>query len=143
LYLLPSTGSTVRRFGGSSKDCSVLNFDALVSLAHEWREEAALLERRGMKREARMIQSLSADLEERLREWELEKLTLKQAAAELGLKYDTVQRKVASGELLNVGDKGAPRVRRCDISGARSSTPRLVTANGEPDLASEVLAGRE
>lgn len=95
-----------------------------------------------MKREARMIQSLSADLEERLREWELEKLTLEQAAGELGVAYDTVQRRVASGLLHNAGWKGAPRVRRCELYGDRSSNPQLFTENGEPDLASEVLAAR-
>ena len=42
----------------------------------------------------------------------------------------------------NAGRKGAPRVLRCDLYGGGSSTPRLVTESGEPDIASEVLASR-
>ncbi len=119
-----------------------MNLDPFRSLAAGWREEAALLERRGLEREARMVESFASDLEQRLREWELQELTLEQAATELGLKYDTVQRRVACGELPNAGRKGAPLVRRCDLFGGASSTPRLVTESGEPDIASEVLAGR-
>ena len=101
-----------------------------------------MLERRGLEREAWMVRSFATDLEQRLREWELEELTLEQAATELGLKYDTVQRRVACGELPNAGRKGAPRVLRCDLYGGGSSAPHLVTESGEPDIASEVLASR-
>ena len=120
----------------------MLNLDPLRSLAAEWREDAALLERRGLEREAQMIESFASDLEQRLREWELQELTLEQVAVETGLKYDTVQRRVACGELANAGRKGAPLVRRCDLYGGASSTPRLVTESGEPDIAAEVLLAR-
>ena len=120
----------------------VLNLAPLRALAHEWREEAGVLQKRGAVPVAECLQSAATDLELRLNEWELEELTLTRAAAELGLEYDTVQRRVASGELPNAGRKGAPRVRRCELYGDRSSNPQLVTENGEPDLASEVLAAR-
>ncbi len=119
-----------------------MDLSPLRDLADRWRDEAAMLERRGLEREARMVESFAGDLEQRLREWELQELTLEQAATELGLKYDTVQRRVACGELPNAGCKGAPLVRRCDLYGGASSTPRLVTESGEPDIASEVLASR-
>ncbi len=119
-----------------------MNLDPFRALAAGWREEAAQFARRGYGREARAAESYAAQLEEGLREWELEALTLEQAATELGLKYDTVQRRVACGELPNAGRKGAPLVRRCDLYGGASSTPRLVTESGEPDIASEVLASR-
>ena len=121
----------------------MLNFTPLKAIANEWREEAAQLARRGYEQEAHAAESYAAELEKRLREWELEELTLEQAAGELGVAYDTVQRRVASGLLHNAGRKGAPRVRRCELYGDRSSNPQLVTENGEPDLASEVLVGRE
>ncbi len=119
-----------------------MNLDLLWSLTSEWREDAALLQRRGLEREARMVESFASDLEQRLREWELQELTLEQAATELGLKYDTLQRRVACGELPNAGRKGAPLVRRCDLYGGGSSTPRLITESGEPDIAAEVLLAR-
>ena len=119
-----------------------MNTARLQSLAAAWRDEADLLRRRGLEREARMVESFAAQLEERLQEWELQELTLEEAATELGLKYDTVQRRVACGELPNAGRKGSPRVRRRDLYGGASSTPHLVTESGEPDIASEVLAGR-
>ena len=119
-----------------------MNLDPFRALAAGWREEAAILKRRGLEQEARMAESYASDLDQRLREWELQELTIEQAATELGLKYDTVQRRLACGELPNAGRKGAPLVRRCDLYGGASSTPRLVTESGEPDIASEVLAGR-
>ncbi len=118
-----------------------MNLDPFRALAAEWRQDAVMLERRGYEREARMVESFASDLEQRLREWELQELTLKQAATEFGLKYDTVQRRVACGELPNAGRKGTPRVRRCDLYGGGSS-PQLVTENGEPDIAAEVLLAR-
>jgi hypothetical protein len=120
----------------------VLNLAQLRELADEWREEAARLARRGYDREAHAAESYASELEGRLLEWELQELTLEQAASELGLRYDTLQRRVASGELPNAGRNGAPRVRRCDLYGDCSSKPQFVTVNGEPDIASEVLASR-
>ncbi len=119
-----------------------MNTARLQSLAAAWRDEADLLRRRGLEREARMVESFASDLEQRLREWELQALTLEQAATELGLKYDTVQRRVACGELPNAGRKGAPRVRRCHLYGGGSSSVRLATESGEPDIAAEVLLAR-
>ena len=44
---------------------------------------------------------MANDLAETLGRWWTEELTLEQAAAELGRSYDTVQRKIRSGELPN------------------------------------------
>ncbi|MFQ5845359.1 MAG: hypothetical protein ACE5JG_10280 [Planctomycetota bacterium] len=110
------------------------------SLITEWRDEATLFRRRGQHALAECAESFANELEERLREWMLEALTLEEAAGESGLAYDTLQRRVASGEVPNAGRKGAPRVRRCDLWPALRR-PRLVT--GEPDLAAEELAARD
>ena len=115
-----------------------MNTACLESLATAWREEADLLRRRGLEREANMAESYAADLEARIREWLSERLTLEEASDEIGIGYAAVQKRIERGQLTNAGRKGRPRVRRCDLYG--SSTPRLET--GEPDLAAEVLISR-
>ncbi|MFQ5888815.1 MAG: hypothetical protein ACE5JR_02045 [Gemmatimonadota bacterium] len=111
----------------------------LRELAARWREEAALYDRRGQRALVDAVNSYAAELEECLQEWALEALSLEQAAEEKGCRYDTAQRKVASGEWPNAGRKGRPAVRRCDVWPALRR-PRLVT--GEPDIAGEELAAR-
>ena len=86
-----------------------------MRLVESWREEAALFRRRGLNQAADVAESYAADLEAAVREYRLATLTLTEAAAETGLKYDTIQRKVASREIPNAGSPGSPRVRRCDL----------------------------
>lgn len=119
-----------------------MDLSGLEELAAEWREEAELYRSRGQEPQASMAESYAADLEERLREWWLETLTLQEAADEAGLSYSAVQKKVARGDLRNAGREGSPRVRRCDLFG-EEERPRLETEEGEPDVAGEILARRE
>jgi len=104
--------------------------------AETWRSEATLLRRRGAHQQADVLESCAADLEAWLREHDLEALTLEQAAIESGYSYSALQKKVAGGELANVGKKHAPRIRRADLP--RKAT-RLQTAN---DIAEVALAAR-
>ena len=92
-----------------------MNVDRLPALAESWREEAALFRRRGLNQAADLAESYAMELEAVLREYRLATLTLKEAATETGLKYDTIQGKIASGEIPNAGRRGSPRVRRCDL----------------------------
>jgi hypothetical protein len=87
----------------------------IADLSARWRDEAALDRRRGRNEAADVAESYAADLEAAVREYALTALTLTEAATEAGLKYDTIQGKVASGEIPNVGHRGSPRVRRCDL----------------------------
>lgn len=115
----------------------------LRALAETWQGEADLLRRRGAPRQADALESAAEELEDRLREWSLELLSLEEAAREAGLAYDTVQRKVADGELPNAGEKGAPRVRRADLHPwLDAPTPQL---HGDPvdELAERTLRARE
>lgn len=84
-------------------------------ICDRWRDEADLFESRGMEREAQMVRSYADELEAAQREYLYETLTLEQAADEAGRSYDTVQRWVADGTVPNAGEKGRPRVRRCDL----------------------------
>jgi hypothetical protein len=108
--------------------------DAVERLAVEWRQEAATFRRRGAVTLADAAESFAADLETRLREWKLEALTLEDAVKESGYSYSALQKKVASGEIENVGGKGSPRIRREELprKGGRATT--------EPDLAGAILA---
>lgn len=114
----------------------------LEELAQGWRADAVRLRRWGAETQAAAVEEAADELEERLQEWALERLTLEEAARESGLAYDTVQRKVSSGEWPNAGKTGSPRVRRCDVlPGLEPPGPR--EASGPVDaLAEEVLRSR-
>lgn len=108
---------------------------SLRSLANSWHQEAQVLRRRGASGPAEALDSAAEELEEELRKWSLELLTLEEAAQETGLAYDTIQRKVGD-EIPNAGEKGTPRVRRCDLHSW------LKAPEEELSLAEETLMGR-
>jgi len=101
-----------------------------ASLVEELRRDADRQEEYGDPGGATAIRRCVDQFQEKLRECELEELTLKQAAKEAGVSYDTMQRRVSEGEVPNVGKKHKPLVRRGDLTSTR---------RGEPDLASQVL----
>ena len=117
-----------------------MNTNALADLAAEWRGESEVLRRRGASAQADVLDSVARDLEERLREWELEALTMEEAQVESGYSRSTLERRMASGQIPNVGKGGAPRILRRDLpfKGGRQA---LGTRLGEPDLAGLVLSG--
>lgn len=119
-----------------------LNLSRVLDLAERWEEEADLLRRRGAPRQAEALESAAEELTDRLREWELELLTLEEAARETGLAYDTVQKKVASGEWPNRDEKGHPRVRRCDVLPGLNTPALQEVEDPVEDLARETLQGR-
>ncbi len=112
-----------------------MNHDALLALADRWRDEAAVHERDGVLGHAAVLRRVADELTESLDRWWLEELTLEEAAEEKGRSYDTIQRRVASGDLPNVGRKHRPRVRRTDLY------RRGTTAGDERmrDIAAELL----
>lgn len=113
-----------------------MDFSAFESLANRWQEEAERYERDGaLVRAGALQRRMASELTEALDRWWLEELTLEQAAEERGRSYDTIQRRVASGDLPNVGRKRRPRVRRADLY------RRGTTAGDERmrDIAAELL----
>ncbi len=113
---------------------------SLALLASQWRDEADTLRRRGAEVQAVALESCADDLEAAHREQALEALTLNEASQESGYSYSALQKKVASGELPNMGTKNCPRVRRGDLPRKAGQLPRE-PSDGEPDLAGKVLAG--
>lgn len=110
-------------------------------LAACWRQDAEILRRRGAAAHAEVLESCAEELEARQREYQLEALSLCQAAEETGLSYSALQKMVANGRVANVGNKHRPRIRRGDLprKAGRLASER---GDGEPDLAGQVLAGR-
>ena len=118
-----------------------MNLSPLHDLAATWRKEADLLRRRGAVAQAALMESVAEDLVVFVRQWSLEELTLREAAAETGLSYHTIQKKVATNEIPNAGSKNAPRVRRYDLfPQPKATVPR--TEVGEPDIATDILLKR-
>ncbi len=113
---------------------------SLSELAERWRAEAALLHHRGAEAQAAVLDQCAAELEEAVRESQLEALTLREAEEESGYSYSALQKMVTKGELQNVGDRHRPRVRRRDLPRkVRRPEPHV----HEPDLAGMILAGGE
>ena len=87
-------------------------------LADRWLSEADKYEGDGaLVRADALLRRIASELTEALDKWWLEELTLEQAAEERGQSYDTIQRRVATGRLHNVGRRHRPRVRRADLYG--------------------------
>ena|SRR3569833_237392 len=84
-------------------------------LAAKWRELAAAVRSAAAPHHAELLEKCAAELEASLYADALEALTLEQAVGESGYSYSSLQKKVASGELENVGEAGRPRVRRGDL----------------------------
>ena len=85
------------------------------SLATQWRNEADHLRRRGADAFARLLESCAEDLEVALTQWELEQLTVPEAAAETGKSKSQIWRDVQQGRLAKVNDESTIRVRRADV----------------------------
>jgi hypothetical protein len=87
----------------------------LSDLAHRWRADAERFRQLGQEGPAQMSEAHADELEARLRESEMEAVTLEEAAQLGGYSYSHLQHLVAAGEIENVGEKHAPRIRRCDV----------------------------
>lgn len=89
-----------------------MNVALLEQLAEEWREDANTLRRRGASEQATALESAADELDDRLRQWQAEKLTAPQAAEESGYTAEYLTRLVRDGTIPNAGESGSPRIRR-------------------------------
>lgn len=89
--------------------------DYVRQLIERWLDDATRLAAYGAVEHATVLRRCIVDLEAAEREYSLEALSLEDAVDESGFSYSSLQKKLAKGELENVGEKGKPRVRRCDI----------------------------
>ena len=70
-----------------------------------------------------------------MKEWIEEPLTLTKAAEESGFHKDTLQHRVANGDIANAGEVGAPRILRVDLPTKGGPRPRP-----KPELVVEEMA---
>ena len=88
---------------------------AMEDLVARWRGEAETLERCGHESTGKLIQRLTVELEEALRDDQEEILTLAGAALATGLSSEHLRKMVASGAIPNAGERGRPRICRRDL----------------------------
>ncbi len=105
------------------------------NLAAQWRTVAETFSTYGDNAHATTLRQCAADLEAAEREHDLAALTLDEAADESGHSYSSIQKKVATGELQNIGERHRPRVRRCDL-------PRKKGKGSLPTPVDEILNAR-
>ena len=99
-----------------------------VLLAERWRDDAAVLRRRGQATTAEMVESMADELTTWVTDWLDTCVTLREAADMGGYAYSTLEHRVRVGELPNAGEKGCPRLRRRDVPIKAGSPARLFTA---------------
>ena len=90
----------------------------LRELAETWQQEAELLRHRGAPRQAKALESAADELENRLREWRHEELTVQEAAEESGYSPKTLRRMVREGRIPDSrpdGSRSEIRIRRRDL----------------------------
>ncbi len=109
-------------------------------LSGAWREKAKRL-RRYSDPAANAWEDAACELEAAFAQWQLEALTLSEGEAESGYSRATLERMLSDGKIPNVGEPGAPRVRRCDLPRKPGRGTGLALENG--DLADEILTRRE
>ncbi len=112
-----------------------------ADLALAWREKATELRRFGAEDQAFTLEYCADDLEETWRIWQTEPLTLDEAAEESGYSYSSLEKRVRSGKIPNIGKPGAPRVQRQDLP-RKAPRPGFKLETGEPDLVEEILAAK-
>lgn len=102
---------------------------ALQGLVDRWRAEAAVFRTYGEDRLALACERHAGEVEDALQAARVEAVTLEEAADIGGYSYSHLQHLVAEGQLENMGEKGSPRIRRCDVprkprGGKRPSSKR-------------------
>lgn len=107
-----------------------------------WREDAAVLRRRGARRAAALLERLAAELEADLRDATPELVDLRRAVALSGYTRGHLRRMIVDGDLTNHGTDAKPLVSAADLP---RKAPRRPAYSGAPDartrseIADEVL----
>jgi hypothetical protein len=116
-----------------------MNVEPLLDLVGTWRRDATRFDQLGLADPARQARAYADELDRTIRDWLREPLDLETAVAESGYTYDGLRKQIDRGALHNVGQKGSPRIRRCDLP-VKGKAPHK--EDNEPDLVREILRRR-
>ena len=89
--------------------------NTLRALTATWRKEALTFRRYGEERLAVTCEIHADEVEAAAAAMRIEAVSLEEAGEIGGYSYSHLQCLVARGEIENIGHKGSPRIRRCDI----------------------------
>ena len=89
--------------------------NTLRALTANWRKEALTFRRYGEERLAIACETHADELEAAAAAARIEAVSLEEAASLGGYSYSHLQYLVARGEIQNLGEKGSPRIRHCDV----------------------------
>ena len=92
-----------------------MNTGPLLDLASRWREEAETFGSYGADSLATACEKHADELEAAIGAARIEAVTLEEATELGGYSYSHLQHLVAKGEIRNLGSKGSPRIRRCEV----------------------------
>lgn len=123
-----------------------MNTGSFSALVATWRAEAATFRQYGEERLAIACERHADQVEAAAAAEEFEVVTLEEAAELGGYSYSHLQHLVANGALENVGEKHAPRIRRCDVPrkpghGSTRSTSKAEALDRSIELHRAALAG--
>lgn len=113
-----------------------MNARPLYEIGEQFRAEAERFRSWGQESCALLFDKAAAMADELVREWEMELLTLDEAAQESGYSYSALEKGIRAGRLENGGEEGRPRIRRRDLP----AKPKRRAGIGIAEL---VLSSRE
>ena len=115
-----------------------MNAAPLYEIGEQFRAEAVRSRLWGQKSCALQFERCAAIADEVVRQWELELLTLDEAAQESGYSYSALEKGTRDGRIRNAGAKGSPRIHRrdlpCKAHGENDGPPQLneLVHGGQP-----------
>ena len=102
-----------------------------VALADQWEADAIKLREYGQEAAASVAELHAHQLREAVRAAGDQALTLAEAAAESGYSKRRLRELVSEGSVLNVGRRGAPRIKRSDLPRKARVTSNSFDASAE------------
>lgn len=111
-----------------------MDFSPLRKLPERWREEARTLRLYGHEPTAKACERHAEEMEEAVRAYQEETLTVAEAAEESGYSESHLRALLAETKLANAGREGAPRIRRGDLPAKPKPATRPILSLAEEAL---------
>lgn len=89
--------------------------DPFKDLVQRWRDDAEVLRRHGRGDQADRLERRADEVERALRDRRYQELTVAEVAEIGGYSESRLRTLLSEGKIENVGEPGAPRIRRADV----------------------------